>query len=334
MAEGATPALAWYRRLIAIPAPPASRPDPAADRAAALRKFETLAAADQAADIPEATRTRLFEPEAAAAATIIIWHGFTNAPSQFAAVAEHFQAAGLRVLVPRMPYQGLADVLNRELAQLTPAELVDQIDACVDIAAGFGDPVWVVGLSAGATMAGWAAATRGEVRRLVLAAPLVAPKGMPMPLLRLMVGRPRLVPHRYWWWDPRVKEKIVGSPYAYPGFPIPGIMPYLLLSESLFDHQITPNHRLERVVLTTNPGDFAIRRDAARDFAAGVFAPRADFYGEAHIDGALKWMHDFVDPWAPGAASTEQVVAILSAALGASDEVTAGGVLVPPLLTL
>lgn len=69
----------------------------------------------------------------------------------------------------------------------------------------------------------------------------------------------------------------------------------------------------------------------SRDRSRQVFGPAADYYGEATIDPALKWAHDFVDPWSPGAGSTEQVVAILSAGLGIG-EPEAGGVLVPPLV--
>jgi carboxylesterase len=312
--------------LRAVPTDPA---DPAADRAAALARYAALVAADEA--VPDATRSRLFEPDGPATATIVLWHGFTNAPSQFVAVGEQLRDAGFRVLLPRMPYHGLPDVMNRELARLTAQELVAQVQACTDIAAGFGDPVWVIGLSAGATLAAWAAATRTEVTRLVLAAPLVAPVGAPMPLIRLLVRFPRIVPRFYWWWDPRVKERIVGSPYAYPGFPVPAIMPYLYLSEALFDHSMPVGHTLERVVLISNPGDFAIRKDAAKDFGLRVFAPHAAYAGEACIDGELKWMHDFVEPRSAGTGSTEQVVAVLLAAFGVT-EPTAGGVLVPPLV--
>jgi carboxylesterase len=327
----AVPALksAWFRRLLPLRTVPTSPADPAPDRAAALARFAELSAADEG--VPEATRSRLFEPEGTVSATIVLWHGFTNAPSQFVAVSEKLRDAGFRVLLPRMPYHGLPDVMNRELARLTADDLVAQVQACVDIAAGFGDPVWVIGLSAGATLAGWAAATRTEVTRLVLAAPLVAPVGAPLPLIRLLVRFPRIVPRFYWWWDPRVKEKIVGSPYAYPGFPVPGIMPYLYLSEALFDHSMPIGHALERAVLISNPGDFAIRKDAARDFGLTVFAPYAAYAGEACIDDELKWMHDFVEPCSAGSGSTEQVVAVLLAAFGVGDP-TAGGVLVPPLV--
>jgi hypothetical protein len=150
--------------------------------------------------------------------------------------------------------------------------------------------------------------------------------------VRLFVKFPRIVPRIYWWWDPRVKARIVGSPHAYPGFPLPGIMSFLHLSEWLYDGSVQEGHDLERVVLVTNPGDFAIRKDAAQAFASAVFAPRAAYSGEALIDAGLKWMHDFVDPLSSDTGSTEQVAAILLASLGPG-EPTAGGVLVPPLVT-
>ena len=329
-AVDALPERAWYRRLMPLGALPRAHPRPTTGHRAALARFAELAAQD--VGIPADTRTQLFEPDVVATATIVIWHGFTNAPSQFAAIAEWLRSAGYRVLLPRMPYHGEENLLNRDLLKLTTGQLVDHLDTVVDIAAGFGAPVWAVGLSAGATIAVWAAATRHEVRRLVLAAPLVAPVGFPLPLVRLFVKFPRVVPRLYWWWDPRVKAKTAGSPHAYPGFPLPGIMSFLHLSEWLYDGSMQLGHDLERVVLVTNPGDFAIRKDAARAFASAVFAPRAESFGEALIDPGLKWMHDFVDPLSPSAGTTEQVAAILLAALG-TGEPTAGGVLVQPLVT-
>lgn len=321
---------AWFRRRLRLGPPPQGAPRPTTGPASARARFEELAALDDG--IPEATRSRLFEPDGDAVATVVIWHGFTNAPSQFTAIAERLRSMGYRVLVPRMPFHGEADTLTRDLAKLTPETLVEHLDLVLDIAAGFGDPVWAIGLSAGGTMAGWAAATRAEVTRLVLAAPLVAPVGFPQPLVRLFVKAPRIVPRIYWWWDPRVKARIEGSPHAYPGFPLPGIMPFLHLSEWLYDGSVPVGHRLERTVLVTNPGDFAIRKDVAKSFAEAVFAPKSEVFGEALVDPELKWMHDFVDPLSPSTGTTEQVTALLLAGLG-TGEPTATGVLVEPLLS-
>jgi pimeloyl-ACP methyl ester carboxylesterase len=318
--------------MLSIPSPPAARPRPATSRDEALARFDELRAADDDR-VGESTRSRLYEPDGDARATIIAWHGFTNAPSQFSAVAEVLAGEGYRVLVPRQPYQGFTDVLNRSLADLKLTDLTDHVDLCTDIADGFGDPVWVAGLSAGGVLAAWAGATRPEVRRVALLAPLVAPKGFPLPAVRSFVKWPRLVPKIYNWWDPRVKEKLGHSPHAYPGFPLPGLMPYLHLSEAMFDSQVASGQQLERVVLTTNPKDLAIRKDAARTFAATVFAGHSDYYGEATMDAQLGWAHDFVDPWSPNRGTAEQVVAVLLAAFGVGDP-TAEGVLVPPLVQL
>jgi pimeloyl-ACP methyl ester carboxylesterase len=321
--------VAAFRRLLPIRTPPAGLPEPADGEAQARVKLGALMALD--GGIGEATTTQFFEPDSKALATLVIWHGFTNAPSQFAAVGKAMAAIGYRVLLPRMPRHGQSDVFTKDLVNLSVAELVSHADACIDIAAGFGDPVWVVGLSAGGTLAAWAGANRSEVSRLVLVAPLVAPKGLPLPLVRLFVRYPKIVPNLYLWWDPRKKAEVGSSPYAYPGFPMRGILPYLHLSEALFDHSVNAGHRLERTVLTNNPGDFAIRRDAARVFAAEVFFPFSQVWGVAEIDAGLGWLHDFVDPFSEGTATSEQMVAILSACLGVADP-SAGGLLVPPLV--
>lgn len=318
----------WFRRL-PVKTPRAVVAAPAADREAALAKLAELEALDD--QLPEVTRTQLFEPDEPTGLTVVVWHGFTNAPVQFVPIAEQLRAARYRVLLPRMPHHGLADVLNRDLLNLSPDELVAHVNLCLDIASGLGNRVWVVGLSAGGVLAAWAAATRPEVSRAVLAAPLVAPSGFPMPAVRLCVRFPRLVPRYYLWWDAKAKADLGHSPHAYPGFPLPGVMPFLNLSENLFDGSVRVQHQLQRVVVVTNPNDDAVRSDAAAAFGRSVFGSSADYYGEAHVDPALNWTHDFVDPWSPAGGSTDQAVALLGAALGVG-EPTAGGVLVAPLV--
>lgn len=319
---------AWYRRLVPVEPPEPAAPRPVAGPDAARARFAELSAPD--ADYPEATRSRLFEPDGGSPATLLLWHGFTNAPSQFAAVGEELCGRGYRVVLPRMPWHGSADLLNRDLGRLTTRQLVEHAGAWADLAAGFGAPVWAFGLSAGAAVAGWVAATRPEVTRLVLAAPVAAPKAVPLPLVRLFARRPGLAPRFYYWWDPRVKENLGHSPHAYPGFPVPGLVPYLQLTEALTDGAVHAGHELERVVLLRNPGDFAIRHDAARAFAGAAFGASARVSAEVVMDGDLKWMHDFVDPWSPGAGTAAQVADILLACFGVG-EPSAGGLLVPPL---
>lgn len=105
------------------------------------------------------------------------------------------------------------------------------------------------------------------------------------------------------------------APTPYPGFPLPGVMPFLHLSESLFDGSVPVDHQLERVVLVTNPSDLAVRQDAGRLRRPGL---RYSGLPRSRLDPELRWTHDFVDPWSP-AGDADQVVALLLAGLGVGE---------------
>lgn len=307
-----------------------STPRPAGDREEAMARLAKLQAED-ADEVADACRTRLIEPSAPARATLVLWHGFSNCPAQFAEVAELIAEGGVRVLLPRVPQHGKKDVLTRDLLELTTGQLIEHVDTCIDIAAGFGQPVWTAGLSAGGVLASWAAVTRHEVTRVAAASPFVAPKGMPLPVVRLFVRYPWLLPNIYFWWDPRKKENLGESPYVYPGFPLPSMVPVLHLAETMFDDHIEPNHRLRRAVLISNPGDFAIRRDAAQKFADSTFRDAADFYAEINLDADLGWWHDFIDRYGPHHGPAEQVAEVFLSALGIATDATAAGAIVAPV---
>jgi hypothetical protein len=320
-------AVAW--RGISIPLPPASQPRPCTSREEALARLLILQSAEDDR-VNDACRTVLLEPSSPGAASIVIWHGFTNAPPQFLHIAEALRQAGYPVLLARMPRHGLADVLNRDLLDLTATDLTEHVDECLDIAAGLAPEVWVVGLSAGGVLAGWSGAFRKEVRRVAVAAPFAAPKAIPYPLVRLMVKFRRLIPAVYFWWDPRKKADLGESPYVYPGFPLPGMLPFLQLAESLHDRRVRPINQPDRVVLISNPGDFAIRRDVARELVFRTFGASGSNVFEATIDEGMGWWHDFVDPWGPHIGTAEQTAAVFFAALGIGNDPSALGTITDP----
>lgn len=134
---------AWYRqeKRLSVTAPTAPTVDPAADRPVALARLAELTGLD--AGIPQATRTRLLEPSVEAPVTIVVWHGFATRPPSSSRWPNGLRDASY-VLLPRMPHHGLPDLLNRELASLTEAELVGHVDTTDGIlTAGLGDEVWV-----------------------------------------------------------------------------------------------------------------------------------------------------------------------------------------------
>lgn len=305
-------------------------PDPTRTPEEAMRRLAALQAHSAECTAP-ACVSALYEPDSGVepVGTCILLHGFTNCPAQFTAVAERMRASGYRVLVPRMPRHGRHDVMTPDLAELTSTELVAFADEIVDIAAGFGGPVRVVGLSAGAIVAGWAGAFRSEVDRIALVAPIAAPKGFPLFVVRLLIRFHRLLPKWWIWWDPRLKANLGESPYVYPGFHVPGLVPFLHLANALRERRVEPTNQLRSVVLLTNPGDFAVRQDVARAFAFSTFTGHADVVAEAVVDGNLGWWHDFVDPHSKHGATAEEVERIVEALLGMADG-SAGALLSTP----
>lgn len=317
---------------ISIPTPAPAPARPASSRVEAIALIKELQKLD-GGDVAGACGTRMVEPDGVAVATLVLWHGFTNCPAQFTEVAEVLRRRGLRVLLARMPRHGLSDVLNHELKDLTDTELTEHTARAIDAAVGFGDPVWTMGLSAGGVLAGWAAATRPEVERVVLVAPFVAPKAIPLPVVRLLIRFRTVIPGMYFWWDPRKKENLGESPYVYPGFPLPGMVPFLHLGQALLDGRVAPATPLERAALVSNPGDFAIRRDVAKRYAERAFGTSRGGLIEVTLDSELGWWHDFVDVHGPHRGPTEQVAEVFSAAFGIADDQSAGGAIVEPLPT-
>jgi carboxylesterase len=303
-----------------ISVPHRGTPDPARDPEEAMRRLAALQARS-AERTPPACVTALYEPDpaVASAGTCILLHGFTNCPAQFADVAEKMRSRGCRVLVPRMPRHGRDDVMTGDLAELSSAELVAFADEIVDTAAGFGEPVRVVGLSAGAIVAAWAGAFRSEVDRVALIAPIAAPKGFPLFVVRLLIRFHAVLPKLWVWWDPRLRANLGESPYVYPGFHLPGLVPFLHLATALREGRVEPTNRLRRVVLLTNPGDFAVRHDVARAFVFGTFSGHADVVAEAVLDETLGWWHDFVDPHSKHGATADEVARVVCALLGLGD---------------
>jgi carboxylesterase len=308
-----------------VPGLPDVDPEPARDEEAALRAFEVLSAAD-GPEVSAAARTQLLRPQGPARGTLVLWHGFTNCPAQFAEVAEILCAEGFFVLVARIPRHGNSDTMTRDLEELIVEEIATFANDCIDVAAGLPTPLGVVGFSVGGGLAAWMAASRAEVQRVVSISPLVAPRGVPVWVVRLVVRFRTLMPATWIWWDPRKKERLNKSPHVYPGFPMTGLIPFLHVGLSLNDGRVQPAHRLKRAALITNPRDLAVRNAPAEKMMARVFAGRADTVVEYALAGSLGWWHDFIDQCGAGSGEPEQIAELLMAALGEDGAVVPPGV--------
>ncbi|MEZ4515775.1 MAG: alpha/beta fold hydrolase, partial [Chloroflexota bacterium] len=109
----------------------------------------------------------------------VLVHGVTNSPLQWLELGQTLYDNGHNVLILRMPFHGLQSGQVSELKNLTGEDLREYADQAMDIAAGLGDEVVVVGISGGAAVAAWMAVNRPEVDKALLLAPFFGIKSVP-----------------------------------------------------------------------------------------------------------------------------------------------------------
>lgn len=298
--------------------PPRTNPSPAGSPAEARERHAALVVRDRSEAVSGCV-TPLFEPQPGREAagsqtpTVLLLHGFTQCPAQFSWVGEALAEAGLRALVPRKPLHGQADRLDPGLlAGLRADALAAWVDEAVDIAAGFGGPVWVLGLSGGGIVAQWAARVRPEITRVAAVAPFAAPRGYSMWAVRAAARFEGLLPVSYYRWD----MTGVGSPYIYPGFAIRAASAYMRFSSALADDKLPANPNLERAVLVLNGGDHDVDPGIARRVFRAAFQGHVPDYEEVGLPVELGWGHDYIDPFLKPRPLPADVLGVLFAALG------------------
>lgn len=124
---------------------------------------------------------------------VLMIHGVSACPQQFADLGETFFKAGYNVYIPRVPSHGLTD--NKRHGEITLGAMAQFMNSSTSIVSGLGDEVGVIGLSGGANMATWIAQyNSATVSRALLLSPFYQPSASEMPtwqapLLRNLYGR-------------------------------------------------------------------------------------------------------------------------------------------------
>ena len=161
--------------IVLVPVPTAglqSRPNAAYDYADAVARFEAQAAAEAPICNP-AIRSLLLTHGRPTRRVYVFVHGTTNSPRQFEELGRLLHARGHNVTIPLMPRHGRRSMRLAELRGLRAEELRDYADAAVDLAAGLGDEIIVIGISGGAALVGWMGQNRAEVHTALLLAPFL-----------------------------------------------------------------------------------------------------------------------------------------------------------------
>lgn len=276
-----------------------AHPRPAQNYTEALARMAQLQARDTDAHFPEC-HSLLLTHGAQTAQSIVLLHGITNCPAQFAAIGQQFHALGYNVLIPRLPHHGLADPMTTDVANLTAEELAAAADEAVDIAAGLGVTVTVVGFSTGGTMAAWLAEERPEVDQTVMISPFLSPKAYPAWLIRPLMRVLLLMPNQFWWWDAELQDQAPGPRYGYDRYPTHAMAQVMRLGFAARRQAVQAPPQSGAILIITNAGpresvDNAVIAEVAADWQRWGTVP----VRTVELASSLDLKHNYIDPHAP-----------------------------------
>jgi carboxylesterase len=265
---------------------------PATSYAEAVTRIDELTARDTGGIM----RPTIFMGQGSRVATaVVLLHGFTNNPQQFEQIGRAYRDAGYNVLIPRLPEHGERDRMTRDLSKLSAQKLADAANEAIDIAAGLGDTVEVVGLSGGGTLAALVAHDRNEVTSVVIMSPLFGVDLLPSTVVRPLVAWSHVLPDMYFWWDPTKREKHL-PPDAYPRYSLKSISAFFEVGYDVMRREPSRTTKLDRVALITNAADKSIDEDIARQTITRELEPISAEYQEYEYPKKLGYAHDIVDP--------------------------------------
>ena len=183
------------------------------------------------------------------ARAVLMLHGYTSCPKDYAQLADVFYERGYNVYVPREPHHGLQDVT--EASQVSSDGLADYADEALNVAAGLGEETGVIGLSGGGVLATWLAEYRSDaVSRLLVLSPFYQPGPSQAPPF---VVRPLIVLYG----NRVLPDRTVGD----LNFTLSGLAQYLRVRRNYRDDPV--NERLQHVAVAVSHADAYIDLDVA-----------------------------------------------------------------------
>ncbi|MCS7001845.1 MAG: alpha/beta fold hydrolase, partial [Dehalococcoidia bacterium] len=258
----------------------------------ALQRFAELRAQDGPGVNPVCRSVLLAHGQRTARVVVLI-HGMTNCPAQFATFGQERYHRGDTVLIPRMPHNGLANRMTTDLRRLTAPKLRAFADTIVDIATGLGEQVTVVGLSVGGTVAAWIAQHRVEVASVVAMGPAFAYYSYP-PIVQTaaMIGL-RAIPDVP---TQRFRRWADGPPYSYFGFSTHAIAASLQLAHAVQRAAARHAPKVRRIGVMTTGADDVVNNDAIARVIRAWRQRGVERLEWRHFPAELGVLHDMIDP--------------------------------------
>jgi carboxylesterase len=271
---------------------------PSSSYADAVARFAARQALDDATVNP-LCRSYLLDHGRCTPRAVVYFHGYTNCPAQFHQLGQEFFRRGDNVLVPRLPWQGLSDRMTPLQGHITATGLAALTQESVDIARGLGEEVVVIGLSAGAIMAGWAAQTRPDVQTALICSPSLGFPGWPAWASDALSHAMRRLPNLFIWWDQKARGRIAGPSYAYPRFATRGLAELVVWGQALRHTAATAPPQAQRIVVIATAIDRAAHVGLTLSLGAAWQRHAPDRVRIHTFPADLQIIHDMIDPTQP-----------------------------------
>ena len=278
-----------------------SIPEPAKNYQKAIEKFRTIEKAESALPLCPEGRSRLLTQGHKTERVFVLLHGLTNCPEQFIPLARILYASGANVVLPRARYAGFANRMNALQGLQSGQDLLDQAAIGLDIAAGLGDHISLVGLSGSAVAAAWMAQNRDGIESVVLVSPFFGVHGQPVALIDVISAVLARAPNLYLWWNDKAKEALAGPRYAYPRFGTRCMADTIELSRDVRDHLASHPLYASRLEILTSAADKAANSEQSNQLAAQWEQKDPGRVSIYEFPKALAVPHDMIDPNQPDA---------------------------------
>ena len=276
-----------------------SVPHPAHDYQEAMEKFSDLEKSETALPLLPEGKSRIFMHGKKTERVFVLLHGLTNCPGQFVPLARILFQSGANVVIPRARYAGYADTMNAVQGLQSGQDLLDQAAEGLDIAAGLGERVTLVGLSGSAVAATWMAENRDGIDSVLLLAPFFGLHGHPVWMIDSIAAIFAKVPNFYKWWSDDLKEKIRGPSYAYPRYGSRCMADTIQLSRNVRANPGKHPIKTRRMDILTTGTDKDIANNLTNRIAADwARKNRVACFEFPEKDGVP---HDMIDPHQPDA---------------------------------
>ncbi|HZY98033.1 MAG TPA: alpha/beta fold hydrolase [Candidatus Baltobacteraceae bacterium] len=224
---------------------------------------------------------------------IVLLHGMSASPPQFARYARDLYERGHNVIVPRLPHHGHADRLSTALERLRPADLYEATAEAVAAAAELGDRVTIAGFSLGGLLAAWAA-QNFEVDRVVAIAPFFGVSWIPGFMMGGVSEIMLRTPNRFHWWNPVLRERQMPE-HGYPRFSTHAVAHAFRIASGVLQEARKRAPRAKKVVLVTNAHEAAVNNRTIRRLYRHWHAAHPDLI-ELLVLRGLPPSHDVVEP--------------------------------------